>query len=246
MAFVQVYFDGELEYEVALQDKVTTIGRGAGCDIVIDNSGVSELHARIRRQGNALVVEDAKSTNGVFVNGQRVHTQYLSYGDEIVVLKHQLRLVAKASSSLHATGAPAAKDAAMEEAEEEVIAHKNVDKTTLLDVGLLNDALDRLERQREAFLQLNGVQGMRRNYQIKKANFKIGKGRDCDLYTDGWFAPGLAAKIQRRADGYYIEPCSGGKVRVNGMPSSGEVKLQDGDGLTIRQLAMTFHECLAG
>ncbi len=230
MAFVQVYFDGGLEYEIELQDKVTTIGRGAGCDIVIDNSGVSELHARIRRQGKALVIEDAKSTNGVFVNGQRVDSQYLNYGDEIVVLKHQLRLVADAGGKLHDKVTSVDTGAGP------------VDETTVLDVSLLNDALGKLEQQKEAFLQLSGVQGMRRSYKLKKANFSIGKSRDCDIYTEGWFAPGLAARIQRRADGYYIEPRSGGKVRVNGLPSSGEVKLEDGDGLTIRQLAMTFHE----
>jgi predicted component of type VI protein secretion system len=230
MAFVQVYFDGSLEHEIELQDKVTTIGRGADCDIVIDNSGVSELHARIRRQGKALVVEDAKSTNGVFVNGQRIQSQYLNFGDEIVVLKHQLRLVAEAGGKFQTKSTDSGTGAGP------------MDETTILDVSQLNDALEKLQKQKEAFLQLSGVQGMRRSYKLKKANFKIGKSRDCDLYTEGLFAPGLAAKIQRRPDGYYIEPSSGGKVRVNGMPSSGEVKLEDGDGLSIRRLAMTFYE----
>ena len=230
MAFVQVYFDGCLEYEVELQSKVTTIGRGSDCDIVIENSGVSELHARIRQQGNAILVEDAKSTNGVFVNGQRVHSQYLNFGDEIVVLKHQLRLVMEAGGKLHSKPPAVANSTDL------------VSETTAMDVSLLNDALEKLEQHKDAFLQLSGVQGMRRSYKLKKVNFKIGKSSDCDLYTEGWFAPGLAARIQRRPDGYYIEPRSGGKVRVNGMPSAGEVKLEDGDGLTIRRLAMTFHE----
>jgi predicted component of type VI protein secretion system len=231
MAFLQVYFDSMLEYEVELLDKVTTIGRGADCDIVIDNSGVSELHARVRRMGNAVVIEDAASTNGVYVNGQRVKSHYLSFGDEIALLKHQLRLVSQPGGKVHDKPiAPVGK--------------QQVDQTTLMNVSLLNDALGKLERHKEAFLKLNsgGTQGMRHSYRIKKSVFKIGKSRDCDLYTDGWFAPGLAARIQRRADGYYIEPHAGGKVRVNGMPRIGEMKLEDGDGLTIRQLAMTFHE----
>jgi predicted component of type VI protein secretion system len=230
MAFLQVYFNSTLEYEVELRGKVTTVGRGADCDIVIDNSGVSELHARIRRIGNAVVLEDAASTNGVYVNGERVHKRYLNYGDDISVLKHQLRLVAEPGGKL-------------QEKPNSSRVGQPVDKTTLLDANMLNDALGKLERQREAFLKLNGgAQGMRNSYQIKKPVFKIGKSRDCDLYTDGWFAPSLAARIQRRADGYYIEPHAGGKVRVNGMPRVGEIKLEDGDGLTIRQLALTFHE----
>ncbi len=230
MAFLQVYFNSMLEYEVELRNKVTTIGRGADCDIVIDNSGVSELHARIRSIGNAVVVEDAASTNGVYVNGKRVQSHYLNYGDDIVVLKYQLRLVAEPGGMAQDKPTPPR-------------VRQQVDKTTLLDSGMLNDALGKLERQREAFLQLSsGGQGMRHSYQIKKPVFKIGKARDCDLYTDGWFAPSLAARIQRRSDGYYIETHAGGKVRVNGMPRVGEIKLEDGDGLTVRQLAMTFHE----
>lgn len=233
MAFLQVYFNSTLEYEFELRDKVTTVGRSPDCDVVIDNSGVSELHARIRRIGKAVVVEDAASTNGVYVNGERVHSKYLNYGDDIRVLKHQLRLVAEPGGTGHDKPIHAP-------------IRQAVDKTTLLDAGMLNDALGKLERQREAFLQLDsGVQGMRHNYKIKKPVFKIGKSRDCDLYTDGWFAPSLAARIQRRADGYYIEPHAGGKVRVNGMPRVGEIKLEDGDGLTIRQLALTFRERLS-
>lgn len=230
MVYIQVYFDGELDHEFALRDKVTTIGRGADCDIIIANSGISELHARIRMQGDAILIEDARSTNGIYVNGERVQSQYLQYGDEITVLKHQLRLVAEpvGTSSLR-PNSPATEALSL-------------DETTELDVAMLNEALAQLERNTEAFLQLAGVQGMRRQYPLKKVNFKIGKSRNCDMYTEGWFAPELAARIQRRADGYYLEPRPGGKVRVNGMPSAGETKLEDGDGLVVRHLAMTFHE----
>ncbi len=233
MACIQVYFDGELEREIELRDKVTTIGRGADCDIVIANSGVSELHARIRRQGDALSIEDARSTNGIFVNGLRVQTRYLELGDEITILKHRLRLVAEAEGKVQQPSpAQPGKTLAL-------------DQTTELDVELLNEALAQLEKSTEACLQLCGVPGRRDHYSLKKVNFKIGKSRNCDMYTEGWFAPGLAAKIQRRADGYYIEPHPGGKVRINGVPSSSETRLEDGDGLVIRHLAMTFHETSA-
>jgi ABC transport system ATP-binding/permease protein len=59
-----------------------TIGRDATNDSVIDHPTVSRYHARIdRRQGN-LVIQDLNSTNGVYVNGQRVNNeQSLKPGD---------------------------------------------------------------------------------------------------------------------------------------------------------------------
>lgn len=53
------------------QDQVV-IGRGAGNDIVIVDPEVSRRHARIVRQPHQFAVEDLGSTNGTFVNGQRV------------------------------------------------------------------------------------------------------------------------------------------------------------------------------
>lgn len=230
MAYIQVYFDGELEYEVELRQRVSTIGRSQECDIVIQNAGVSELHARIRQQGDSLLIEDACSTNGIFVNGERVSIQYLNYGDEIVLLKYTLRLVAEAGSGAMLDAAPT------------VDSVLSLNETTKLDVALLNEALAQLELQTEAFLELSGAEGMRSTYPLKKGNFRIGRSRNCDMYTEGWFAPSLAARIQRKRDGYYLEPHPGGKVRVNGMRSSGATKLQDGDGVCVRHLAMTFHE----
>lgn len=46
------------------------VGRGEGADWVVDDDRVSGLHFRVRRFGDALLVQDAGSRNGTFVNGQ--------------------------------------------------------------------------------------------------------------------------------------------------------------------------------
>jgi pSer/pThr/pTyr-binding forkhead associated (FHA) protein len=56
-------------YEVA--DELT-IGRAAGCQIPLDDSYASQLHARVFRRGNDLLVEDLGSTNGTFLNRKKV------------------------------------------------------------------------------------------------------------------------------------------------------------------------------
>ncbi|MFN3373498.1 MAG: FHA domain-containing protein, partial [Chloroflexus sp.] len=52
-------------------DPEITIGR-VGCDIILDNPQVSRFHAQLDRTPGGVVLRDMGSTNGTFVNGQRV------------------------------------------------------------------------------------------------------------------------------------------------------------------------------
>ncbi len=49
-----------------------TIGRAPGCGIRLDDTYVSQVHARLYRRDRRLFVEDLGSTNGTFVNGTRI------------------------------------------------------------------------------------------------------------------------------------------------------------------------------
>lgn len=56
--------------EVALTGRVTTVGRGADNDVVIDDDSVSRQHARIVREADGFHVEDLDSFNGTVVDGR--------------------------------------------------------------------------------------------------------------------------------------------------------------------------------
>jgi len=58
--------------EHLLDGDTTTIGRALENDIVITSKRVSREHARLRRDGWRVILEDQGSTNGTFLNEERV------------------------------------------------------------------------------------------------------------------------------------------------------------------------------
>jgi DNA-binding CsgD family transcriptional regulator len=66
----------------ALTGDVTTVGRGRGVDIALDDPSVSRLHAELVRRGEHVYVSDlGLSTNGTRVNGRPVGKRVLNDGD---------------------------------------------------------------------------------------------------------------------------------------------------------------------
>jgi hypothetical protein len=61
------------------------IGRSRDCDVVLADSNVSRRHAEIRPAGDAWVITDLGSTNGVKVNGRQVTSAPVKPGDDILV-----------------------------------------------------------------------------------------------------------------------------------------------------------------
>jgi hypothetical protein len=60
------------------------IGRGPSAEIRLEDPFASSRHARIVRQGDVLVIEDLDSTNGTYLNGDRLDgPQPLHPGDRI-------------------------------------------------------------------------------------------------------------------------------------------------------------------
>ncbi len=87
-AFLVIHVDGtERSRVVDLPDGVdVTFGRSRGAAIHIDNEKMSRMHARIRRSGTDIVVQDLGSRNGTRVNGTRIEgTRRLASGDEIAL-----------------------------------------------------------------------------------------------------------------------------------------------------------------
>jgi ABC transport system ATP-binding/permease protein len=72
-------------YQLDPSDPQITIGR-VGCDITLDNPQVSRFHAQIDQSAAGLILRDAGSSNGTFVNGQRLSGAHaLTPGDVIQI-----------------------------------------------------------------------------------------------------------------------------------------------------------------
>lgn len=69
----------------SLHKDMTVIGRREDCDLRIPLGEISRKHCRLIRDGDTLRVEDLGSSNGTYVNGQRVQESAVAAGDTIQV-----------------------------------------------------------------------------------------------------------------------------------------------------------------
>lgn len=58
--------------EIPLRQGVTVLGRGIDADASFDDELVSRRHCEIRRIGSAIEVKDLGSTNGTFIDGEKI------------------------------------------------------------------------------------------------------------------------------------------------------------------------------
>lgn len=79
---------------VLLEQQGTTVGRSAGCDVVLEDAGVSRHHAKISQDPfGRWIVEDLGSHNGVFVDGERVKAHAVPPGRVITISNFTLSIL---------------------------------------------------------------------------------------------------------------------------------------------------------
>lgn len=101
--------------EFLLDKNELIVGREQTADIIISDPEISRRHARFFFQNGGYIIEDLGSTNGTFVNGQKISGPYLlrsgevvNFGEHVSVLFEQYQLDPNATviSSAAAPKAP--------------------------------------------------------------------------------------------------------------------------------------------
>jgi predicted component of type VI protein secretion system len=83
----------------ALEGDQLLIGRDSSSAVAINDAEISRKHARLTFQGGKYVIEDLGSTNGTFVNGQRLVSAVVLKTGDVVSFGEQIVLMYEALSS---------------------------------------------------------------------------------------------------------------------------------------------------
>ena len=233
MAKMQIFFGGVLQAEHPLEDRTEwKVGRSAECDIVIDNLGVSRHHCTLFQKQREWYVADNHSSNGTFVNGERIGERVLNHQDRVVLGKHTLffNQFAKGRGE-DITGMPSIGDFSDSEAELE-------DATMMVGRKAQVQFQHRSEKEKAMVLALEGR--ARITVPMEKNVIVIGKGRHCDLRISGFLVRDEEIHIVKQRS-YYKAIQQGGwrQMQVNGEKTR-ETVLQTGDVLTIAGNRISF------
>jgi len=80
---VRIHPEEGLGERIDLADGELTLGRDVACDVPLEDDSVSRRHARVEPTDNGWLIADLSSTNGVYVNDERVERRRLACGDRV-------------------------------------------------------------------------------------------------------------------------------------------------------------------
>jgi pSer/pThr/pTyr-binding forkhead associated (FHA) protein len=232
MARLILMFNKQVIREFPLMRDSVTVGRSEDNTVVIDNLAVSSYHARIDKAGSDFILTDLQSTNGTFINENRVVSHKLVHGDNISIGKHVLLFVGEKGK-----------------AEEEPENKMSLNKTMILDTVKQRELLAKQKgsapqpRPAEKLGVLSFVDGSGLgDIELSKKLTKIGKADTSEVRLSGLLIGPTAATISRRPSGYAITFTGGmAKLKVNGQVVRESVDLKEFDTIEIGSYKFQFY-----
>jgi pSer/pThr/pTyr-binding forkhead associated (FHA) protein len=219
------------EYPVA--DAGLTFGREVGNDVVIASTEISRKHASIMPDVGGYVITD-HSTNGVWVNGQRIaDRQLLGRGDVIKMAAEEFRFYADVAKAPAAEVAPVAVPAPAPAAPAPA-APAPAAPAPAAPAAPKRAPLATLE-----VITGGPLKGL--TFEIHSALTNIGRGEHNDVALPDESVSDSHAKIQKRADGWWIvDQGSTNGTYVGGRRVEGEQRIEGAPDLRFGGIKATF------
>lgn len=242
MSKLSLQFEGIVLREYTVGSGVT-IGRLPDNTVVIDNPAVSGHHARVITDGDRVVLEDLKSTNGTFVNGRPIATHVLHHGDTVLVGKHHLLFDRSAADQLPAPAQAlqGLGDTVYLDTKQHRELRAGIDsaRAEASHAGARSAAPGRTAPRRVGVLRVVAGRTELPEYALEAHTSLIGRSNTALVRLRGWFKPDVAVAITRGGDGY-VATLLGGKTLVNDAPLSSRHELREGDILRVSGLTLEF------
>ncbi len=255
MAKLFLKFEQAVLKEVALSQGVITIGRLPDNILQVDNLAVSGHHAKIYWDADHYVIEDNNSLNGTYVNNRRISRTPLKDQDVVLVGKHTILFqdeVQQPSASAEAAPAPMPRmEATMvldtKKAKEMMAAAMASTQPPAGTPGATSTQQMAAAEQPVAAKERTGIllvlEGKtdQKTYVLTGKMSVIGKSAMASIKLTGFFAPNMAALINKRDGKYFIAASEAKtKVKINGQEIAGQKELNEGDIIEVASTKMTF------
>jgi pSer/pThr/pTyr-binding forkhead associated (FHA) protein len=252
VAKLYLKFEQAVLKEVPLSQGVVTIGRLPDNLIHVDNLAVSGHHAKIYWDQDKYVIEDNNSLNGTFLNNRRISKAALKDEDVILIGKHTIAFKDEwhegpgAGAAVEKTGPALPKmEATMvldTKKAKEMMAAAALGQTGQTQPGIGADQAPAAPpKDRTGSLTVVDGKTDAPHYSLTGKMSVIGKSDMASIKLKGFFAPNMAALINKRDNKYFIAASEAKiKVKINGAEIAGQKELNEGDLIEVAGIKMTF------
>ncbi|MDX1377506.1 MAG: FHA domain-containing protein [Anaerolineales bacterium] len=231
------------EYELTKSEIV--IGREDASDLTISSQGVSRKHAKLTREGDGYVIEDLGSSNGTYVNSQKVTSRRPLRGGDQIRLGKAVTLVYEVPRA-----AAAEPEAPVESAA--TVAHPVPDEDASVMATSIGE--EPLPAQFDAggppelLVAIAGEDP--KTYTLTSQALSIGRAESNDIVVSSQIVSGNHARLEKTDGGYKVTmlPEAKNPILVEGRPLEGSRVLRHGDILRIGSLdpglmvSMTYND----
>lgn len=221
------------------------IGRGAECDIVVDDPGVSRRHAVVRPGRGGFVVTD-ESANGTFVNGKRMTGAHgLKHGDVLGIGTEEFRIDVDASSygAAHETPTVPQVDLVGGAMDPDPLSLISSRRPAPPPAAHAAPILTPVPPSAPALALLEVARGplVHRTFRIERPVIAIGRGDHNDVrLNDASVSTSHATLLLKRGTWYVVDLSSANGTYVDGYRVATERALSDGGSLRVGDIVMRF------